>query len=218
MFMTPLIDPDRQLALGYAGARLRPALETLWALDEALGQVVQATREPILGQLRLAWWRDQISNVHGSVTPVDPVLVRLTATFDDRSDFAELSGLADAWTSLLGDLPLSDGVLTQYAAGRGALLFRVAAKHVGAQIPDELGAGWALADFGFRCSDPDTARRALFLANDNLSKAGLAAVPLSLTALGVLARLKKGDIKDGHLVHGSPRKIGRALRYALLRR
>ena len=49
--------PMHRLALAYAPAEARPAWAGLLALDARLAGVVRAAREPVLGQLRLAWWR-----------------------------------------------------------------------------------------------------------------------------------------------------------------
>src|SRR3546814_17220372 len=54
--MTPL-DPDRTLALYYVPAKHRPAVEALWRLDAALGAVLAGGREPLIGQIKLVWWR-----------------------------------------------------------------------------------------------------------------------------------------------------------------
>ncbi len=39
--------------------RFRPAFAALFAIDVALADVVRATSEPVLGAIRLAWWRER---------------------------------------------------------------------------------------------------------------------------------------------------------------
>ena len=48
------------LALSYAAAARRPALAALWQLDERMGSIVAAARDPLIGSMRLVWWRDAL--------------------------------------------------------------------------------------------------------------------------------------------------------------
>ena len=43
------------LAMTYAPATKRPALEALFALDDTLAGILRTTREPLVGQMRLTW-------------------------------------------------------------------------------------------------------------------------------------------------------------------
>ncbi len=72
-------DPERGLILAYAPAAGRGALAALLALDDALAQVLRTTREPALGQLRLAWWREALEQLDNSAGPAEPVLRALAA-------------------------------------------------------------------------------------------------------------------------------------------
>ena len=63
-----IADPERRLALAYAPRDRRGALAVLWALDERLGSIVAATREAMLGEIRLAWWRDALAGLD-EITP-----------------------------------------------------------------------------------------------------------------------------------------------------
>src|SRR3546814_1595731 len=71
--MTPL-DPDRTLALSYVPAKHRPAVEALWRLDAALGAVLAGGREPLIGQIKLVWWRDALEKLDRERAPAEPVL------------------------------------------------------------------------------------------------------------------------------------------------
>ncbi len=57
------LDPDRTLALSYVPAKARPALEALWRLDATLGAVLSTGREPLISQIKLAWWRDSLEKL-----------------------------------------------------------------------------------------------------------------------------------------------------------
>src|ERR1700760_3804181 len=77
--MTPDLDPDRRLALAYAPARARPALEALWRLDVTLGAVVARAREKMVARIRLAWWREALERLDAAPPPAEPLLEALAA-------------------------------------------------------------------------------------------------------------------------------------------
>ena len=47
-----------ELALAYTPRDRREAMRVAFELDRRLARIVAATTEPMLGQMRLAWWRD----------------------------------------------------------------------------------------------------------------------------------------------------------------
>ena len=55
----PLPD-EAKLALAYTQVPLRDPLRVFFELDLRLGRLVSATTEPMLGQMRLAWWRETL--------------------------------------------------------------------------------------------------------------------------------------------------------------
>jgi 15-cis-phytoene synthase len=208
--MTEIRDPDLLLALNYASPIDRARFAAIFALDETLGHVVATNREAMLGQIRLAWWREQLLS---SESPASPVAQAI-----DLADRNALSALADGWAVLLDPLPLSEDQLSDYARLRGGTVFGVMTSDIAIAA---LGEGWALADFAFRCSDRETAERALSLAAEKLDPLVLRSLSWSHLPFGMLARLALGDTRDGlprkHAM-GSRRRAGRALFYALLRR
>lgn len=130
------LPPVARLALAYAPAPLRPRWLTLLALDARLGQVVQQAREPMLGQLKLAWWRDRLAQNAQDWPKGEPLLSALGAW---GGEHGVLSMLVDGWEAVLADGPLS-----ALGEGRGAALIALCT-----QAPRDLGRlahGWALAD------------------------------------------------------------------------
>ncbi|UVO53222.1 squalene/phytoene synthase family protein [Sphingomonas sp. SUN039] len=183
-------DPDRAFALGHVPGAQRAAVAALWALDEQLGQIVASTTQPMVGQMRLLWWREVlISGVSGH-----PLLAELTSVRACGIDTEALGTIVEGWEELLEPLPLSEAQLAAYAAQRGTQLFALTAQICDVTCPAEAGAGWALADFGFRCSDPVTSSRALGLAREILATAE----PRRLSRpLRILVRLAQGDVTAG---------------------
>jgi phytoene synthase len=53
-------EPDRYLAALLAPSRVREDLTALAALSAELARVPRAVREPMMGELRLQWWRDAL--------------------------------------------------------------------------------------------------------------------------------------------------------------
>src|ERR1700761_1807366 len=51
-------DPDRYFASLFAPARSRPYLHALYAFNHEVAHVAESVREPMLGAIRLEWWRE----------------------------------------------------------------------------------------------------------------------------------------------------------------
>ena len=182
-----IADPLRRLALAYAPASVRRAMAALWALDEQLGAALVTAREPMLAELRLAWWREALSTLGQGHRPADPLLRILSET---ACDPAELARLPDGWIALLGELPLATRALDDHARERGSVVFRQSARLLGwdGDLPDAAGAGWALADLAKRISDPQTAAAAQIQARSLL--ASRSSLPRPLAILTANARME----------------------------
>ncbi len=122
--MIDLIDPDRIFALDHVRAAERPAVAALWALDEQLGQIVASTTQPMVGQMRLTWWREALeTRVSGH-----PVLAAMESGFARGIDVEGLGILIDGWEELLEPLPLDAARLAAFAEARGGQLFAMTAR------------------------------------------------------------------------------------------
>ena len=186
------LPPTHRLALAYAPAKARNAWMAVLALDAKLATIVRATREPVLGQLRLAWWRDRLKEQ----TPPrgEPVLSLLKPWGGVQG---ELTALVDGWEALLGEAPLQAPALSALAMGRGSAMAALAT-HCGAQVCAEqangLGYGWGLVDVAAHLSHPqeqDAARR--LVANHDWTPAPLPPTMRPLVVLhGFARRQRKG--------------------------
>jgi len=187
--LAPIDDPWRRIALNYAAAAARPGLAALWALDEALGRVVAATTQPMIGQLRLTWWHERLCALDGGERLAEPVLAALAAhVLPPGVTGAALAELVDGWEALLEALPLGETGLADYAVRRGGVLFALSAGLLKGAVREGAGEGWALIDFAGRCSDTDTAVRAWRMAGEQL--AAPVAGPKPLRILANLARAR----------------------------
>lgn len=153
--VTMVIDPWRDLAFSYAPEGTRRAVEALFALDAALGGVLRTTREPLVGQMRLAWWREALERLDAGAPPAEPVLQALASEVLPRGVAGgELRDMVDGWEPLLGEL--GPDAIADHARLRGRLLFEIAARMIDAAAGDpvaDAGEGWALADLSGNLSD-----------------------------------------------------------------
>jgi phytoene synthase len=213
------LDADRALALTYVPTRKRAAIEALWRLDAALGQVLAGGREPLISQIKLAWWRDSLERLDSVKAPSEPVLQALAQhLLPTGVSGAALSELEQGWTRLLSPDPLTEEELAGYAAARGGLLFRLSGIVLGLEASAEMiraGEGWALADLA-RHSNPADAKAAFEVATGRLAVP--ARWPSRLRPLGMLAALATRDVERGLdrlEPHGTPPRMLRMLRHRL---
>ena len=105
------------MALAYAPASAKPAWAALLALDGKLAgavrPVLEGAREPMLAQIRLAWWRERLSEPSAANPRGEPLLAMFAEWGEHR---AGLVALVDGWEGLIGDAEAA----TAFAAARGA--------------------------------------------------------------------------------------------------
>jgi 15-cis-phytoene synthase len=202
--MRAFTDPDRSFALEHVANTYREPVTALWALDEQLGTIVASTTQPMVGQMRLLWWREALE----SGASGHPVLAEMTSVFGRGIGAAAVGTMIDGWEELLEPLPLSEVQLAAFAAQRGTQLFTLTSQICDVTCPDEAGAGWALADFAFRCSDKVTSSLALAMAKERLASLDMRSVPRPLR---ILARLARIDVTAGKRVVRTPWKLMRSV-------
>src|ERR1700733_11944885 len=54
-------DPDRYLSALFAPADKRPHLLALYAFNVEIARVADTVREPMMGEIRLEWWRETLA-------------------------------------------------------------------------------------------------------------------------------------------------------------
>ena len=209
----PQLDADRTLALTYVPAARRPALEALWRLDVAMGAVLAGGREPLISQIKLAWWRDSLVKLDHERAPAEPVLKAVAElVLPAGISGGALSAMEEGWTVLLSQESLSGSELDAYALGRGALLFRFSGRILGGELSPQMeraGEGWALADLA-RHSNPVDAKAALEQARERLFDK--VRWPSGLRPIGMLAALALRDMERGIEQIEPPGAPGRMLR------
>ncbi len=187
---TIALPAEVQIALAYTPSGFRDALRTLFEVDARLARIVAGTNEPMLGQMRLAWWRDILGT---------PVSERPTgdAVLDAIADFwtgheSGLITLVDGWEHMLADPPLSHDAAAGFADGRAAAMSSYA--KMSEASPDQCEAVaanaslWAIADAASHIADAKERLTMLEVAARLPKPARLRGPLRGIAVLGALAQ------------------------------
>lgn len=183
-----------RIANSYTPAEARPAVGTLLALDGQFAKFVFTASEPILAQMRLAWWRDRFAEPRENWPVGNPILSQL-ASWD--ADLAGLGPLVDGWEALLANDPPESTDFEAYRDGRAAG-WKVLADHLGVEADNRaltLASGrWSLADAAASISEAgarELARR------EGLAMPTAPRLPRALRSLGVLETIGRRALESG---------------------
>lgn len=97
-FLPMPYDPRILVTVPRAG---RARLEVLWSLAERLTKLLEDAREPLIGQIKLAWWRDMLSLLATNADALpkgEPLLAQLQQYWRGE---VSLEGLVDAAEALM---------------------------------------------------------------------------------------------------------------------
>lgn len=206
-----------RLALSYAPKVAREKTLGLLALDARLAGIVRSASEPMLAQLRLAWWRDQFAKPISDWPEGEPLLATLKAW---REQARALGGLVDGWEHLAGEGPLPANDFSALASARGDA-FGALAILLGADYAREeckvAGREWALADLLSRVSAPEETVALRELAGK--AAFGPIRLPRAMRPLALLHGLARKAMDSGlSLDDLPPSALLKALRIGLVGR
>jgi phytoene synthase len=122
------LDHDRFLTALMAPAEKRAALIALYAFNAEIARVRETVSEPMLGQIRLQWWRETIEAIPKGEVRGHEAAIALSETWM-REDLpvARLIALIDARERDLDDAPFEDLVaLESYGEGTSSGLMALA--------------------------------------------------------------------------------------------
>jgi 15-cis-phytoene synthase len=88
------LSPPERLAVLYAPRAVQALWEGFLLLDRRLADAAREGRDPLMIQLRLAWWRDRFDQPAAEWPLGEPLLALLRAWDAERS---ALRGLVDGW-------------------------------------------------------------------------------------------------------------------------
>lgn len=195
------IPPPLQLALAYAPAKARPHWAALMQLDRRLARIVAQASEPMLAQIRLAWWREMFSRPASEWPAGEPLLAKLSVWDAQR---AGLAALADSWEAMVGEAPLPVASFAALSDGRGRAMAALAQIVDSAADRTEIerhAYRWSLADLAIHLSDDEERGQALALlraadpARDRLDRA--------MRPLSVLRVMAERAAKDMRPIGGA---------------
>lgn len=210
-----ILSSEAGLALAWSPPKVRAPLSTALQLDQRLGRIVARTSEPMLGQMRLAWWRDALGTSLQDRPRGDAVLDAIGVHWAGRE--AALIAMVDGWEVLVVADRLGPDEARAFASGRGAFFGALAGDCTPAQAGRIAAAGarWALADAAAAVSDK--AERALLVAagqaQGGSEPSGPARMPRDMRGLAVLDALAQRAMQRG----GRPLMEGRGAPLAALR-
>jgi 15-cis-phytoene synthase len=144
------LSPPQRLAIVYAPAKVRDAFALLLQFDERLSDIVSRISEPMIGQLKLAWWRDALNAAPGQRPKGEPLLSALSE-LDKPGLTTAAHKLVDAWEMLLMEEQWSDALLDSFATARGEAVFEGFARLLENNRPvGAMAQEWAKRDLAAR--------------------------------------------------------------------
>jgi phytoene synthase len=162
--------------------------------------VVRTSREPMLGAIRLAWWRERLQELDaGGAPPSEPRLQEVAANLLPLGVTGrELAALEGPWLRLFDPFPW-DIRVAEAIWFRGRYLFGLAGRLLGSadERLEQAGGLWAIVDAARHCSDGPS--RALLAEHGRTFAQGLggAQFPAVLRPLSMLAAVALRDIRAG---------------------
>ncbi len=199
-------DRDRFGTALFAPAQDREALFSLYAFNTEVSRVRELVTEPLLGRIRLQWWRDAIAGLYQGRRMAHPVAAPLADAIAGRRLSREwFDRLLDARELDLEDAaPADRTALEAYAEGTSASLTLLALEVLGvrdqaaAQAAHHVGVAWALtgllravpfhASMGRLCLPADLLAEHGVSAEDLLAGRRPPGLPAVAEALAGLAR------------------------------
>ncbi len=206
----------QRLALSYAPRSSRDEVLALLALNVRLSGIVRQQGEPVIAQMKLAWWRDRFMQEKDG-WPVGEPLLALLAQW--RGNLRLLGHLVDGWEGLLAET-LGRDEIHQFAQGH-AMAWSGLTEHPDSGTNDAslrtAAKQWALADLAMHLSD-ESERKLVLAALADLGEAenvpGRSVRPLVVLRGLTMRALERGG---GQLLEG-PGDMATALRLGVLGR
>lgn len=145
-------DNDRFICSLFAPADEREAMASVYAFNLEVARIREIAREPLLGHMRLQWWRDALDAIYAGHRPGHQVALALAGAVDrfglSRKHFDRI---LDARALDLDDLaPQTMNALIDYADATSATLCQLSLEILGEteEAPEkaarDVGIAWAL--------------------------------------------------------------------------
>ncbi len=145
------VDPDRWLASRFvADPKARADVIVLYAFNYELSRAAEVASQPLIGEMRLAWWREALDEVfEGRPVRRHPVALALADTVSRRGMPREgLEALIDGRLRELEPWPLGEDEVQDYLDATAGCLMTLAAQVLAPDASVDLrpaARAWALA-------------------------------------------------------------------------
>lgn len=214
-------DPDRLYSALFASGDARERLVGLYSFNLEVAATRERVSEPMLGQIRLQWWRDALTEIREGRPRRHPVVEALAGWLGDAGDdgFRLAGELVDAREADLQDAPFETvEQLLAYAEATSSNLIRLAL--LALDIPDgpahaaavPIGRAYALAGL-LRAVPFHGAQGRVMLPAGLLARHGIMDARQSIgrrdpeklkSALAELAELAGNDLRSTREITGIP--------------
>ena len=221
-------DHDRYLTAIFAPATSREALFALYAFNLEIAKTREVVTEPLIGRMRLQWWRDALDTLYAGGTIAHEVASPLGVAIQaGRLERATFDRLIDAREQDLEDAPPPDFVaLEAYAEGTAAPLLELAMQAAlgGAPLAVEerhaarhVGIAWALT--GLARAAPFHARQGRsYLPEDRMRAVGASVArlyefkpePAMFVVVREMADRASSHIEQARAMTGDVRPVARS--------
>jgi len=173
-------DPDRYLSALFAPEERRPLLFALYAFNHEIARIGDTVREPMMGEIRLEWWREAIAEAQDGRPRAHDVVRGVAELFARVGPPLEpLEAMIDARQFDLGGEFFADlNALVAYADATSGSLMRLASEILldGEKIGDvahEAGVAYGLTGI-LRALPFKASQQKLYLPADLLKAEGIA--------------------------------------------
>ena len=171
------VDPDRYFATLFAPEPARAHLMTLYAFNHEVARVAETVRQPMMGEIRLEWWRETLDGARkgtprnhdvaralADLFAVHALPVELFEAILEARSFDSTADMFANWTAA-----------EAYCDATSGNLMRLAARILGGEqdaLAREAGVAYAMAGF-IRALPFHAARHKVYLPEDLLGAVGL---------------------------------------------
>ena len=125
------------------GGKRQDLYRASFQLDAVLGKISFSAREPLLAQIRMAWWRDQLMAPEAGLRAENPLVLSIAKAWG--KDASQLITLVDGWESLIDDRDSGE----QFVTGRadfGAAIAKALNCTEQVDVARKLARFWAFSD------------------------------------------------------------------------
>lgn len=150
--MVERFDPDRYLCSLFAPKSIRSDLMALYAFNVEIAGIRESVSEPLIGQMRLQWWHDNLDRIFDGAPPAHQVAAALSQSIVKCGLERELfDTFLNARAADFDDTPFTTlAELETYAEQTSATLTGLALKILGQnevsvqEVGRHVGIAWAL--------------------------------------------------------------------------